>query len=274
MPFSVSDFQDLLRLLETQPEWRSELRRLLLSEEFLRLPQQIAELTSVVRELAETQRRAEERLSRVEERVGRLEEAVVALAEAQRRAEERLGQVEERVGRLEEAMAALAETQQRMEEGFLRLEAAVGILADGLRRTRQQGGSLAELVGARAEGDAERVLVPMLQEKGYRLLARPGTLFLDGEVDVALPVEDASGQCFWVLVEAKARLHRGDVQAWTRKLSDRRFRKRLALAGVHGDVLAYAFGIRVAHDAEGVAQEAGVGLLDQWGERLAPRVRA
>ena len=44
-----------MRLLAEHPEWKTELRRLLLSEESLALPE-------IVRELAEVQRRTEERL--------------------------------------------------------------------------------------------------------------------------------------------------------------------------------------------------------------------
>jgi hypothetical protein len=47
--FSVQDFHDLVRLLEQRPEWRAELRRLVLTEELLALP-------AIVRELAEAQR--------------------------------------------------------------------------------------------------------------------------------------------------------------------------------------------------------------------------
>ena len=69
MPFTVEDFEDLVAILRQRPEWRDELRRLVLSDQLLGLPE-------VVRELAEAQRRTEQR---VEE-----------LAEAQRRTEERL----------------------------------------------------------------------------------------------------------------------------------------------------------------------------------------
>ena len=31
MPFSMDDFHDLIRLLEEHPEWREEIRRLLLT---------------------------------------------------------------------------------------------------------------------------------------------------------------------------------------------------------------------------------------------------
>jgi hypothetical protein len=108
MAFTVEEFRDLLRLLEERPEWRAELRRAVLAEELLALPE-------LVRTLAEAQRRSEERL-------GRVEEHLTALAEAQRRSEERLSRVEEYLTALAEAqqrtevqMAALVEAQRRTE---------------------------------------------------------------------------------------------------------------------------------------------------------------
>ena len=38
MAFTVRDFRDLVELLEQHPEWRAELRRLVLTEELLALP--------------------------------------------------------------------------------------------------------------------------------------------------------------------------------------------------------------------------------------------
>jgi hypothetical protein len=64
MAFTVKDFRDLVRLLEQHPEWRAELRQLLLTEEILTLPQVVRELAEEVRLLVEAQRRAEERLER------------------------------------------------------------------------------------------------------------------------------------------------------------------------------------------------------------------
>jgi DNA repair exonuclease SbcCD ATPase subunit len=156
MPFDVRDFHDLVRLLEAHPEWRAELRRLVLSEELLRLPelvrelveaqsrtqQQLEELSRRVNGLADwvdrlaaqiealtaAQARAEERLSRLEERVDRLEEAVARLTEAQARAEERLTRLEEAVARLTEAQARAEERLTRLEERVDRLEIRVGRL--------------------------------------------------------------------------------------------------------------------------------------------------
>jgi hypothetical protein len=44
MPFTVAEFHDLVRLVEERPEWRAELRRLVLTDELLALPEQVARL--------------------------------------------------------------------------------------------------------------------------------------------------------------------------------------------------------------------------------------
>ena len=44
LPFTMDDFHDLIRLIETRPEWRAELRRLVLTEELLAAPDQLAAL--------------------------------------------------------------------------------------------------------------------------------------------------------------------------------------------------------------------------------------
>jgi len=83
MAFTVEEFRDLLRILEEQPEWRVELRRLVLIDELLTLPQ-------LVRALVEAQRRTEERLATLTEAQQRTEERLATLTEAQQRTEEHL----------------------------------------------------------------------------------------------------------------------------------------------------------------------------------------
>lgn len=58
MPFTVEDFHDLVRLLDERPQWRAEMRRVVLSDEYLAVPEQIAELR---REVAELRRMADAR---------------------------------------------------------------------------------------------------------------------------------------------------------------------------------------------------------------------
>ncbi len=83
MSFTVSDFDDLKRLLGEHPEWRVELRRLLLTDDMEALP-------GIVRELAEAQRRAEARLEGVEDRLTRTEQVLEQLVATQREMAEHL----------------------------------------------------------------------------------------------------------------------------------------------------------------------------------------
>ncbi len=68
MAFTVEDYQDLVQLLMENPQWRIELRQLLLGDDFLALP-------AIVRDLAEAQLRTEERLEALAQRVEELAEA-------------------------------------------------------------------------------------------------------------------------------------------------------------------------------------------------------
>ncbi|MBI4493584.1 MAG: hypothetical protein HY690_12410, partial [Chloroflexi bacterium] len=114
MPFTSDDFQDLIRLLERHPEWRPELRRLVLSEELLELPARIGQLAD----------------STVQ-RFGRLDAALERLAEAQEQTERRLATLTARVD-------ALAEAQARTEQQLATLTARVDALAEAQARTEQQ----------------------------------------------------------------------------------------------------------------------------------------
>ncbi len=79
MPFTVTDFGDLVRLLEQQPKWRAELRRLVLTDEVLALPQTVQALAEDVRALVEAQRRTDEQLAALTQRVDALAEQMAAL---------------------------------------------------------------------------------------------------------------------------------------------------------------------------------------------------
>lgn len=80
MPFTVEEFRDLARILQERPEWRAELRRLVLTDELLSLPEQVASFR------AETERRFQELIRQVAtllEAQRRTEGQVAALIEAQ-----------------------------------------------------------------------------------------------------------------------------------------------------------------------------------------------
>ena len=128
MAFTVIDFQDLISLLEQRPEWRSSLRRLVLSDELLELPamvqgliRAVAELRGTVSELAAAQQRTDAGLAE-------LRGVVVELADAQRRTEAGLDE-------LRGVVAELAAAQQRTEARLDELRGVVRELVDAQRRT-------------------------------------------------------------------------------------------------------------------------------------------
>jgi len=86
MAFTVQDFHDLVALLTQHPEWRAEIRRLVLTEELLALPQ-------IVRDLAEAQQRTEQQ-------VAQLTQQVAQIVEAQRRTERQIVRLQDDVGEL------------------------------------------------------------------------------------------------------------------------------------------------------------------------------
>jgi hypothetical protein len=140
MPFTVEEFRDLVRILEERPEWRNELRRLILTDQLLALPEQLAELRAYTeqrfQELATAQQRTEERLTALAAAQQRTEERLTALATAQQRTEERL--------------TALAAAQQRTEG---QLAAVSTQLADLIQVVRILTTELGELKGRSLEGE-------------------------------------------------------------------------------------------------------------------------
>src|SRR6266536_1670987 len=118
MSFTVDDFHDLIRLVETRPEWRAELRRLVLTNELLTVPEQLATLRARSEEqfqaLAEAQQRTGLQLATLTERV-------TALAVAQERMGGQLATLTERV-------TALAAAQERMNSQLATLTEQVASL--------------------------------------------------------------------------------------------------------------------------------------------------
>ena len=93
MAFTVEDYRDLVQLLSERPEWRSELRQLLLSDELLTLPE-------IVRGLAEAQQRTEERLFKIETAIQNLTEQLTGLTREVRELTENQRRMENIVSRL------------------------------------------------------------------------------------------------------------------------------------------------------------------------------
>src|SRR5947208_3252976 len=93
MPSELHDFQDLIRFLRHHPDWREELRALLLTQELLALPALVWELTETMAHLTEGQQRLTEGQEWLTARVDQLTESQQRLTEGQQRLENQRGEV-------------------------------------------------------------------------------------------------------------------------------------------------------------------------------------
>ena len=206
----IRTFQDILRALQEEPSLREQLRLLLLTEELLRLPEEVAKLTAAVSRL-------EQQVAKLTEDVSRLEQQVSALAEAQQRTERRL----------EELAAAQARTERRLEE----LAGAVGNL---------QGWQMEEDVRRRPLRYLRRLVANprVLEEEQLLALAKD---LPEADIDALLDADlvvigEKDGQMVYVVAEVSRTARLYDVD----RAADRAERlgravKEAVLAAVIGD---------------------------------------
>ena len=237
MAFTVKDFHDLVRLLREHPEWREELRGLLLTDELLTLPQVMRRLAAEVRALAEAQRKTEERVD--------------ALAEEQRR--------------LEESLRALTMEVRELAASHRRLEAVVGAMRGDLleltykERAGAYFGTLMRKVRVVKVNELEERIEPSLTREEYRDL-----LYLDLLVRGRL--RDVPGEPeVWLAVEVSATVDEHDVERAARRA------RLLNKAGFV--VLPVAAGERVEPRAQELAQVEKVALMEDGEIYLWEEVR-
>ncbi|MDR7555558.1 MAG: hypothetical protein QN157_08130 [Armatimonadota bacterium] len=183
MPFTLRDFEGLLRALEKRAEWRAQLRRLLLTDELLSLPEIVRQLAVRVEQLAAAQQRTETRLEQLAAAQQRTETRLEQLAAAQQRTETRLEQLAAAQQRTETHLEQLADAQRRTEGQVTRLVEEMHRLAEAQRETARQLGTLAETLGFTLE-DLAREVAPAYLEKhcGIRVGALERRfLTVDGE---------------------------------------------------------------------------------------------
>ena len=119
MAIPIESFQDILDVLEQNPEYREALRRHILDEEIRRLPAEFRELRETVDDLVQVVR---EYIETTNERLSRVESDVAELKEGQARLESGLA-------RLEGDVTELKEGQANLEAGYVRLEGRIGDVA-------------------------------------------------------------------------------------------------------------------------------------------------
>lgn len=190
MPFTMGDFEDLLKVLREHPDWRQRLLEVLLTEELLRLP-------------AEFKASRQETLARFEQ----IEAALERLAEAQARTEQEMGR--------------LAQAQVRTEQELDRLAAGLTELTRTMERFKATQDRFGQVVGATAEARMRPAIREWLEGQGFRLIDPLVAWSINeiAEFNGVARVEGPTG-LVWVVVSAKARAKPADIKA-LRRLLDR-----------------------------------------------------
>lgn len=229
MAFTVEDFQDLVRLLREHPEWREDLRRMVLAEELWQLPGFVQELANQTRLLAEAQRATEARLETLTARVE-------ALAEAQRSTEQQLsrlaGSMEYRFQQVTESLDWLLERslEERVRE---RAAAYFGKVFCELR--------------VLANSEVDELLETAFKEGTITWEERQDVL----EADViARGRLRSTGEEAYLVAEVSRRVEAGDVQ--------RAYRRAGRLQKVTGRAVAAVTGASIVAEARELAETLGV----------------
>jgi DNA repair ATPase RecN len=228
-----------------------------------RTDERVDRLAAAIEELTAAQKRTDERVDRLAAQVNALTVAVQELTAAQKRTDERLEELAAAQKRTDERLEELAAAQKRTDE-------RVDLLSQRMDRLEQQVGRLSNIIGSTLEEEAYGVLSVVMEHKGYRILGEDNYVKLNGDLDVAFPVEDTQGRKLWVLLESKERVGLKDALRWIGRVKDPQWRQKLARKGITGPYLVYMHGIRVDMAAREALKKHGIGLLKAEGEIIPP----
>ncbi|MBP8291867.1 MAG: hypothetical protein KAX65_03770 [Caldilineaceae bacterium] len=209
MTFTVTDFHDLMNLLEQQPDWRHQLRNVLLPDDLLATPTRIEEIRAILAETAQTQAITATRVDQLGERMVQLTVRVDQLGE-------RMDQLTERVDRLGDRVDQLVSVMEAMERRIARIEGRLSV-ADGFlqeHKYRTHPGAYFGKIIRKAR------VVPI--EDIYDVLEATLT---DDEYDEVLPVDmivkgrlrELPGQDVYLAVEVSVVVDKEDVRRADRR---------------------------------------------------------
>jgi len=162
MAFTVEDFEDMLRILERNPEWQERMRRAILSRELLELPER---LLSLIQQLIESDARNSAQIAELTRTMQRHDEAIATLIQTVQRHDEAIATLIQTVQRHDEAIATLIQTVQRHNEILLRHDELIAeliqtvqrhdaLIAELIQTVQRQGEQIAELTRTVQRHDA------------------------------------------------------------------------------------------------------------------------
>jgi len=199
MAFTVEDFEDMLRILERNPEWQERMRRAILSRELLELPER---LLSLVQQLIESDARNSAQIAELTRTVQRHDEAIATLIQTVQRHNEILLRHDELIAELiqtvqrhDALIAELIQTVQRQGEQIAELTRTVRRHDEILQRHDEQIAELVQVVRELAE--AQRRTEARLERLENRLegeIGRQSGERYEREVVASAPVFFYGGQ--------------------------------------------------------------------------------
>ncbi len=148
---TINDISDLVKILQERPEWRATISNLLMGEELLSLPRQLAQFIEATNEnfrlVNENSRRVDENLRELNEHARLANENLRELNENSRRVDENLRELNEHARLANENLRQLNENSRLTNERLNRLEGRFG---------NMEGKDYERSVGNRATFRAER----------------------------------------------------------------------------------------------------------------------
>ena len=206
MAFTVEDFEDMLRILERNPEWQERMRRAILSRELLELPER---LLALVQQLIESDARNSAQIAELTRTVQRHDEAIATLIQTVQRHNEILLRHDELIAELiqtvqrhDALIAELIQTVQRQGEQIAELTRTVqrhdALIAELIQTVQRHDEQIAELVQVVRElAEAQRRTEARLERLENRLegeIGRQSGERYEREVVASAPVFFYGGQ--------------------------------------------------------------------------------
>ena len=223
---SPEEVRRIIRLVESDPAVRLELRRALLTSELIELPERFAEFAAAA--------------------IGYF------------------GRLESDVSVLESDVSVLKSDVSVLKSDVAVLKSDVAVLKSDVAEVKMRVGRLEARFGASIEAEAEDALLRALSRLGLVPTSTAFNVAMGakGELDVAMTAENADGSLrVSVVAEAKARVSSTDVRKFGDRMRSSGFQRALGEAGMSGPWLAYIFGERVDRNCEEVARSLRLGLL-------------
>jgi archaellum component FlaC len=271
-----------LELLDRDPAFREEVRRKLLTDELLALPERVERLRlEIHKEFERVWRAIQEnnrQIAALTERMERVETQIATLAQQVQENSRQIAALTERMERVETQIATLAQQVQEnsrqiaaLTERMERVETQIAALTEEVRDLRRTVGRMEERWGLAHENMAEDLMPRFLALAGRRV-RRSAMVQFDGEADLVLEVEETDGRRVTWVVEVKGRVWGPrPFEQVLERIRDAAFRSWLQREGFPEPVIPAVFGLAIYAGAEAMAQKLGVGLYEaRRGEVVAP----